>query len=255
MLDENEVNIIESETNLEIGKENNNDELEDSIYSSKDEFEAICVGDLSSELTGYVKSIKASKKCGGENQYRIMNFTLSNDEDAVCHVSVWNEEINRIEPDLILNSVINIAGAEIKNFKDPKYNNGNQKYEMIIRKNTVVTLIKNQRCIKNDLKGEIIKLIDFEDLKTENGLILHLDGVSSRKIHHMDCNEANMNFELSIQSNTEINFLGIRKVEEEVPKCEDWSLKDIGKANSEQISKYIYIYIDDSPESDIPERS
>lgn len=56
-------------------------------------------------MTDYVRSIKASKHCGNNNQYRVMNFTLSNDNGAVYHVTVWNEEIDRIEPDLILDSV------------------------------------------------------------------------------------------------------------------------------------------------------
>lgn len=68
--------------------------------------------------------------------------------------------------------MIRITGAEVTKVSNPKYNNGNLNYQLVIRKNTVVTLLKKERINKNvpSAKKEA-NLIDFENFKNENGYV------------------------------------------------------------------------------------
>lgn len=99
-----------------------------------------------------------------------MYFTISNDEGSVCHVTVWKEEIDRVQPNLQLNSVVCIEGAEVAAIK-PRFNQGNLNFQLIIRKNTTFTILKDQRKINIENDDNKISLITFADVKSYTGRI------------------------------------------------------------------------------------
>lgn len=58
-------------------------------------------------------------------------------------------------------------------FKNPNFNYGNQKYQLIIRQNTVVTLLRKQRIVTRHCPEET-KLISFDSLQNEDGRVSKL---------------------------------------------------------------------------------
>ncbi|XP_051168358.1 uncharacterized protein LOC127286100 [Leptopilina boulardi] len=146
-------------------------------YTSNEEFHAIEINDFNVEVIAFVDSIQASKTVKSQNKkndeeilYRVMSFMLNNSEGTRCIVSVWGDEIDRIEPDLRVNMVIHIEGAVASKFKNNRWNNSTLNYQLLIKPHTKLNLLKMEN-VKNINFQNNLKLIEFEDLKTEQGLI------------------------------------------------------------------------------------
>ncbi|XP_043465228.1 uncharacterized protein LOC122507181 isoform X2 [Leptopilina heterotoma] len=140
------------------------------IFTSNEEFDAIEPNDTSLEVTGYVDKVTASKIVGRNTKYRVMSFILNNGSGTRCMVSVWGKEIDRIEPDLQVNMVLLIEGAEALSFKDPKFNEGTTSYQLNVKEHTKFTVLKSENCkqMENIRKP---KTIEFEDASSESGFV------------------------------------------------------------------------------------
>ncbi|XP_043466346.1 uncharacterized protein LOC122501136 [Leptopilina heterotoma] len=57
---------------------------EEIIYTSDEEIASIRIGNWSTEVTGFVKTIIAPQSCGDNNQYQKMIFILSNEANSLC---------------------------------------------------------------------------------------------------------------------------------------------------------------------------
>ncbi|XP_043474304.1 uncharacterized protein LOC122506274 [Leptopilina heterotoma] len=101
-----------------------------------------------------------------------------------------------------------------------------------------------QKCILNNSSGsKILVKIWNEQIDRVKGFIrpnfiLHVDAASARCLTNYS-NEGNVGFELSIQSNTKLNVLGIREenMDSEKIEAETWSLESLGKSNNSTLIK------------------
>ncbi|XP_043479945.1 uncharacterized protein LOC122509769 [Leptopilina heterotoma] len=140
------------------------------ITQIPDAFEIVNVNNLH-EVTGFVHTIISPRTCGNNGQFQKMVFTLNNDQGSILHITVWQEEIPRIEKSLILNSIVNISGAEVSNIKAGYQNKGNQPFQLTIRKNTIVTCLQEERPMPQIQKEEV-HIVNLENMKNEEGRLI-----------------------------------------------------------------------------------
>ncbi|XP_036141279.1 uncharacterized protein LOC118645060 [Monomorium pharaonis] len=76
---------------------------------------------------------------GNNQQYKIFKFFLNNGSGRRIQIVVWNDDIDKIRHHINLNNIIHLDGVQARSSKVASFNNGNTPFELLIRKNTIVS--------------------------------------------------------------------------------------------------------------------
>ncbi|XP_071652868.1 uncharacterized protein [Temnothorax longispinosus] len=99
----------------------------------------IQIFDSTVEIIGYVDGIEASRTVGTNTKYKFFKFYVNNGNGRRIQIVAWNDDIKPIEQLIKTNFVFHLDGLQAREPKMNIYNNGNVRYELLIRKNTVIT--------------------------------------------------------------------------------------------------------------------
>ncbi|XP_074098416.1 uncharacterized protein LOC141527059 [Cotesia typhae] len=112
-----------------------NNEDEKISFSTSENLRKIKKGDTLIEVVGYVDQIFPAREVSGNKN--VFKFIINNADGIRIRINVWDKEIHRIEPLIILNEIIHIDGCRAKEGND--YTKSQFKeYELVIENNTIV---------------------------------------------------------------------------------------------------------------------
>ncbi|XP_016843519.2 uncharacterized protein LOC107981689 [Nasonia vitripennis] len=151
-------------------------EAPEATFTLDFEFDELVDQDKTLEIEGFVCFVETPGEVG-EKKYHLFKFGISNGTKKIMCL-VWGKElIAKLQPDIVINKIINIDGAHCKLSKYPKKlkDNGYLVFEVIIQPTTKMTYKGLYAAAANIPPHVPTREVNFETIANTEGKIA-IDG-------------------------------------------------------------------------------
>ncbi|XP_011858676.1 PREDICTED: uncharacterized protein LOC105556203 isoform X2 [Vollenhovia emeryi] len=183
---------INRKSNFKMDVERIQKELEEinpaDLMTSNEVFDSLREFDSTVEVIGYVDGIESPRIVGTNKQYKFFKFYLNNGNGRKIQVVAWNEVIDDIIHHILPNFIIHLDGVQARLPKMTNFNNGNVRFELLIRNNT---RISNLGSYQMNLMETTPISVNLSDILNVSGCIVMEAYIKTNfdEIHHNKLNK------------------------------------------------------------------